>query len=36
MKRTIHQKIAAWYAANGRRDLPWRNSDNSYHIYLSE
>ena len=36
MIRTIHQKIALWYASNGRRELPWRNSSDSYHIYLSE
>ena len=36
MKKAVHQNIAAWYAANGRDDLPWRNTDDSYHIYLSE
>ena len=25
-----------WYETNGRHDLPWRNTDDVYHIYLSE
>ncbi len=29
------QKILAWYDAN-RRELPWRGSQNPYHIWLSE
>lgn len=32
----IHQSLLTWYIANGRHDLPWRLSDNPYHIYLSE
>ena len=32
----IHKNIQAWYQRYGRRDLPWRNTDNPYHIYLSE
>ena len=35
MKET-HTRIQAWYAIHGRSDLPWRNTDNPYHIYLSE
>ena len=34
--QTIHKKLYDWYASHGRKDLPWRNSDNPYHIYLSE
>lgn len=25
-----------WYAKNGRHDLPWRQTDDPYHIYISE
>jgi len=35
MKKT-HQKIQQWYRANGRLDLPWRTTEEPYHIYLSE
>lgn len=28
--------IAGWYARHGRHDLPWRHTDDPYHIYLSE
>ncbi|MBT5935190.1 A/G-specific adenine glycosylase [Sulfurimonas sp.] len=29
-------KLQEWYVNHGRHDLPWRNTDNMYHIYLSE
>lgn len=29
-------KLLAWYQTDGRHALPWRNTDNIYHIYLSE
>jgi A/G-specific adenine glycosylase len=29
-------KLLAWYNTDGRHELPWRNTDNIYHIYLSE
>ncbi len=32
----IHTAIYNWYEANGRKDLPWRNADDAYPIYLSE
>ncbi|MGC9350782.1 MAG: A/G-specific adenine glycosylase [Sulfurovum sp.] len=32
----IHAKIHTWYQAYGRHDLPWRNTDEPYYIYLSE
>jgi A/G-specific adenine glycosylase len=32
----IHQKLHLWYAQNGRHDLPWRKTEDPYHIYLSE
>jgi len=34
--RQFHQKLQRWYAAHGRRDLPWRNTRDVYAIYLSE
>ncbi len=34
--KTIHKTLLAWYDAKGRHQLPWRNTDNLYHIYLSE
>ncbi|MBA1433550.1 MAG: A/G-specific adenine glycosylase, partial [Epsilonproteobacteria bacterium] len=30
------KKLLTWYEANGRHALPWRNTDDIYHIYLSE
>ncbi len=35
MKKT-HQNIHTWYKQHGRLDLPWRTTDDPYHIYLSE
>jgi len=35
MKQT-HKKIQHWYQTHGRLDLPWRNTNDPYHIYLSE
>lgn len=32
----IHRKIHQWYHENGRKDLPWRNTDDPYNIYISE
>ncbi len=29
-------KLLQWYKIYGRHDLPWRNTDDMYHIYLSE
>ncbi len=28
--------LILWYEENGRHDLPWRNTTDAYHIYLSE
>ena len=36
MLKIIHQNIQTWYQQNGRVDLPWRNTDETYYIYLSE
>jgi len=33
---TPQSSLLQWYDQNGRHNLPWRNSDNPYHIYLSE
>ncbi len=32
----IHASIGEWYRRNGRHDLPWRNTDDPYLIYISE
>ncbi len=34
--QAIHQKILDWYTKHGRTDLPWRNTDDPYPIWLSE
>lgn len=31
----LYNKLISWYLKN-KRDLPWRNSSNPYHIWLSE
>lgn len=28
--------LLQWYEKNGRHELPWRNTDDIYHVYLSE
>ena len=32
----IHRKIRKWYRKYGRRELPWRRTDDPYAIYVSE
>ncbi len=32
----FHQNLLSWYKKYGRDDLPWRNTSNIYHIYISE
>ncbi len=32
----IHNNILSWYQQHGRITLPWRNTQSSYEIYLSE
>ena len=34
--KKIHQNIQTWYKTHGRLELPWRTTDDPYHIYLSE
>ena len=36
MYKRTHQNIHDWYQQYGRLDLPWRNTDEAYYIYLSE
>ena len=36
MLNKIHDSLIQWYEVNGRHDLPWRNTDDVYKIYLSE
>jgi len=32
----MQKRLLAWYEKYGRHGLPWRNTKNIYHIYLSE
>ena len=34
-RQRFRRRLLAWYAANGR-DLPWRRTDDPYHILVSE
>ncbi|MFM9891080.1 MAG: A/G-specific adenine glycosylase [Rickettsiales bacterium] len=34
--RTFHRALAKWYKANGRHNLPWRTTNDPYHIWVSE
>jgi A/G-specific adenine glycosylase len=34
-RRRFRRRLLAWYRANGR-DLPWRRTDDPYHILVSE
>lgn len=34
--REFHKALATWYEAHGRQDLPWRNTSDPYHIWVSE
>ncbi len=34
-RRSFRARLLAWYRANGR-DLPWRRTDDPYHILVSE
>jgi len=35
-QKNVHKRIQKWYKTHGRIDLPWRTTENAYHIYLSE
>jgi A/G-specific adenine glycosylase len=32
----FHRNLQRWYAKNGRKSLPWRNTRDPYKIYISE
>ena len=32
----MQKKLLLWYKKNGRHTLPWRNTQDLYHVYLSE
>ena len=34
--KTSQQELLKWYKIYGRHELPWRNTEDMYHIYLSE
>ncbi|MDF1879853.1 A/G-specific adenine glycosylase [Sulfurimonas sp. MAG313] len=36
MFKKVHNNLALWYKENGRHDLPWRNIDDAYKIWVSE
>ena len=36
MKKRLHKQLQEWYKKHGRHDLPWRNTQDIYKIYLSE
>lgn len=32
----FREAVLDWYALYGRKDLPWRHTDDPYHVYVSE
>ena len=36
MHKHAHKKLLTWYKKEGRHSLPWRNTTELYHVYLSE
>ena len=34
--KKLHTLLLKWYEKQGRHELPWRNTDDLYHVYLSE
>ncbi|MGP1579585.1 MAG: A/G-specific adenine glycosylase [Wolinella sp.] len=36
MHEEAQHSLLSWYHKHGRTDLPWRNTRNPYHIYISE
>jgi A/G-specific adenine glycosylase len=34
--QNAQNKLLDWYEIHGRKDLPWRNTKNVYHVYVSE
>jgi A/G-specific adenine glycosylase len=35
-RAAAHAALLRWYRAHGRKDLPWRHTDDPYAIYISE
>jgi len=36
VNKSAHTALLAWYEKEGRHELPWRKTENIYHIYVSE
>lgn len=36
MNETVHHRLLAWYEQYGRHELPWRQTDDPYRIWVSE
>jgi A/G-specific adenine glycosylase len=36
VNKELHRSLLQWYEKYGRHELPWRNTDDIYHIYVSE
>ncbi|WP_345993271.1 A/G-specific adenine glycosylase [Sulfurimonas sp. HSL-1716] len=36
MIQQVRDALLSWYEKHGRHELPWRNTEDVYHIYLSE
>jgi len=36
MYKQTHKQVQNWYQGHGRKELPWRLTNDPYHIYLSE
>ena len=34
--KQVQNRLLKWYEKEGRHELPWRNTEDMYHIYLSE
>ncbi|MBU1659791.1 A/G-specific adenine glycosylase [bacterium] len=34
--QTAQNKLLDWYEIHGRKELPWRNTSDIYHVYVSE
>ena len=34
--KKLHTNLLFWYDQHGRHDLPWRNTSDVYHVYVSE
>ncbi|MFA6138398.1 MAG: A/G-specific adenine glycosylase [Sulfurimonas sp.] len=34
--QNAQNKLLSWYEIHGRKDLPWRHTENIYHVYVSE